>query len=244
MTKRKRPTSGDGIDAESWRRRGQRAAEKVGFALPEGITMRRGPAAEGVAFYFRHRDLGELGRARVLDDGRGHGRFVGEVAGDEADPRTAKRAELLIPLIQQLHHVLDEAAGVAHVSNPPLPTPTPRTMTAEPRGEMPVKLMLCERCERPVARLIFAPPGTQRRGEFEDVARMTFPLCAEQPLPTWIIGPGNPLDILIVGDPMKVRSMVMPLWPERGELFESSPAQFNRTIKALQECHCAGVGDS
>ena len=90
-----------------WRRRGQRAAEKVGFALPEGITMMRGPASEGTTFYFRHRDLGELGRARVIGDGHEHSRFVGEVAGDEADPQTAKRAELFAPLIEQLQHVLD-----------------------------------------------------------------------------------------------------------------------------------------
>jgi hypothetical protein len=232
----KRSTMSEANNDATWRRRGQRATEKVGFALPEGITMKRGPASEGVAFYFRHRDLGQLGRARVIDDGHGHSHFVGEVAGDEADLQTAKRAELLGPLIEQLHHVLDEAAGVAHV--PASPLPKPRTITAEPRGDLPIKLMHCERCGKPVARLIFAPTGTHSRGEFEDVARMTFPLCAEQPLPTWIVGPGNPADILTAADPMEIRSMVMPIWPEHGELFESSPSQFNRTIRALQDSHC------
>lgn len=221
----------------TWRRRGQQAAEKVGFVLPEGITMKRGSASDGAAFYFRHRDLGELGRARVIDDGHGHNRFVGEVMGDEADPQTAKRAELLVPLIERLHHVLDEAAGVAHVPAPPLPMP--RTMTSEPRGGVPIKLMHCERCGKPVARLIFAPTGTHSRGEFEDVARMTFTLCTVQPLPTWIVGPGNLVDILTAADPMEIRSMVMPIWPEHGELFESSPSQFNRTIRKLQDSHCA-----
>jgi hypothetical protein len=221
---------------EAWRRRGQRAAEKVGFALPEGITMRRGPTPEGVAYYFRHRELGELGCARIVDDGRGHSRLVGEVVGDEADPQTTKRAELFAPLYEQLHHVLDEAAGVAHVPAPPLPMP--RTMTSEPQGRLLVKLMPCERCGEPVARLIFAPPGTHSRSDFGDVARMTFPLCAEQPLPTWIVGPGNPVDVLTGTDPMEIRSMVMPIWPEHGDLFESSPSLFNGRIKALQDSHC------
>lgn len=221
----------------AWRRRGQRAAEKIGFALPEGVTMKRGPASEGVAYYFRHRDLGELGRARIVDDGHGHSRLVGEVAGDEADPLTTKRAELFAPLYQQLHHVLDEAAGVAHTPAPPLPMPRP--IASEPRGELTIKLMSCERCGNPVARLIFAPLGTQSRGDFEDVARMTFPLCAEQPLPTWIIGPGDLGDVLAGVDPMKIRSQVMPIWPEHGALFESSPSRFNRTIRALQDSHCS-----
>ncbi|UJJ53034.1 hypothetical protein [Rhodanobacter denitrificans] len=221
---------------EAWRRRGQRAAEKVGFALPEGVTMKRGPAPDGVAYYFRHRELGELGRARIVDDGHGHSRLVGEVAGDEADPQTAKRAELFAPLYEQLHHVLDEAAGVAHVPAPP--SPMPRKMTSAPRGGLTIKLMHCERCGKPVARLIFAPTGTHSRGEFEDVARMTFPLCAEQPLPTWIVGPGNPVDVLTGTDPMEIRSLVMPIWPEHGALFESSPSQFNRSIQALQDSHC------
>lgn len=221
----------------AWRRRGQRAAEKVGFALPKGVTMKRGPASEGVAYYFRHRDLGELGRARIIDDGHGQSRLVGEVAGDEADPETAKRAELFAPLYEQLHHVLDEAGGVAHVPAPTLPTP--RTMASEPHGGLTIKLMHCERCGNPVARLIFAPLGTQSRGDFEDVARMTFPLCADQPLPTWIVGPGNPLDVLTGTDPMDIRAQVMPIWPGHGALFESSPSRFNRTIQALQDGHCA-----
>ncbi len=228
---------GESNTEAAWRRRGQRAAEKLGFALPEGITMRRGPASEGVVYYFRHRELGELGRARIVDDGHGHSRLVGEVVGDEADPQTAKRAELFAPLYEQLHHVLDEVAGVAHVPAPPLPMPW--AMTSEPRGGLTVKLMHCERCGNPVARLIFAPLGTQSRGDFQDVARMTFPLCAELPLPTWIVGPGNPVDVLTGTDPMEIRSLVMPIWPEHGALFESSPSQFNGTIQALQRSHCA-----
>ena len=125
---------------------------------------------------------------------------------------------------------------MAHV--PGSPSPLPKVMTAEPRGDLPIKLMHCERCGKPVARLVFAPTGTHSRGEFEDVARMTFPLFSEQPLPKWIVGPGNPVDILTATDPMEVRSMVLPIWPEHGELFESSPSQFNHTIQALQKSHC------
>jgi len=223
-------------DAEAWRLKGQKAAKRIGYELPDGISMSRGPASDGVAFYFRHRDLGELGRVRLLDDGRGHGRLLGEVAGTPGDPMTAKRAELLAPLVQQVHHLLDEVAGVAHRPGGMLAQPGP--VVDEPRGGFQVKLLGCDRCERPVARLIFAPPGTSSPGDFEDVARLTFSLCAEEPVPTWIVGPGNPLDILTQDDPMKVRSLVMAVWPERGALFESTPGQFNETTSALQASHC------
>lgn len=224
--------------ADQWRSQGQRAAEKIGYKLPEGITMTRGPAVEGVAFYFHHPELGELGRVRVVDQGDGHGRLLGEVAGEPDDPKTSERAKHLGPLIQQVHHLFDEAAGVPHRAVKVAPT---GLVTQEERGGLQIKLLECNRCEHPVARLIFAPPETIAQADFEDIARLTFRICSEVQVPTWIVGPGDVGDILTEPDPMDVRSSVMQIWPNRSDLFRSSPSKFNDRIEALQEAHCGKV---
>ncbi len=222
---------------EAWREKGFRAAQKIGYKLPAGITMTRGPASSGIAYYFRHNEFGEIGRARLIDAPGGGGRLLGEVAGEPNDPLMPKRLELLGPLIRQLHHVLDESAGVPH--QPSQGLSPPHQMTHESAGVLQVKVMYCETCDAPVARLVFAPPGTQTSADFMDVARRSFAICNELALPTWIVGPGNEQDILTKIDPMDIRSTVMQIWPEYGDRFESSPAEFNATVEALQQNHCA-----
>lgn len=229
-------TNNDPNADEAWRDKGYRAAQKIGYKLPAGITMTRGSAPSGVALYFRHVELGELGRARVVDSPAGGGRLLGEVAGDQDDPLTATRAEMLGPLVRQLHHVLDEAAGVRHRPGKGL-TP-PFNTSQEPAGGLMVKLLRCETCEAPVARLIFAPPETQTSADFQDVARRVFPICVELKVPTWIVGPGNAHDMLTQTEPMNIRSRVFQIWPEHGPMFDSSPAEFNPTVDALQRAHC------
>ena len=226
----------DGDSEEAWSEKGYRAAQKIGYKLPAGITMTRGSAPSGVAFYFRHVELGELGRARIVDNPAGGGRLLGEVAGDQDDQLTATRAEMLGPLVRQLHHVLDETAGVPHRPGKGL-TP-PFNTSQESAGGLMVKLLQCETCESPVARLIFAPPQAHTIGDFKDVARRTFAICSQLQLPTWIVGPATEKDILTLGDPMNIRSTVMQIWPKHGPMFVSSPAEFNRTVDALQQTHC------
>lgn len=112
-------------------------------------------------------------------------------------------------------------------------------MTHESAGILPGESHVLQTCDAPVAQLVFAPPGTQTSADFMDVARRSFAICEELALPTWIVGPGNEQDILTNIDPMDIRSTVMQIWPEYGDRFESSPAEFNATVEALQQNHCA-----
>lgn len=230
----------DDFDAEAWRDKGRKAADTIGFKLPTGITMRRGPASAGVAFYFRHHELGDLGRVRLVDDGAG-ARLLGEVAGEPEDPMTARRAELMAPLVGQVHHLLDEVAGGPHRASKA--AAKPHDFLQERADDLLVKVMRCDHCDAPVARLVFAPPEAHTVADFEDVARRAYQICAELPLPTWIVGPGKVEDILVQDDPMNVRSTVMKIWPERGQRFESSPALFNQTVHELQRSHCHAPGN-
>lgn len=235
MTSRKRRNAGHLVLRE------QRAAHSTeipgGLELPEGITVERGPSSGGPAYYFRHSKLGELGRVRVLDLGGGQGRLIGEVAGEPNDPSTEQRAALMAPLIHQVHHLFDQAAGIPHQPGEVKPL---GPVTQEDRGGLEVKVLECDTCSAPVARLIFAPPGTADDADFADVERLAFSICSALPLPTWIVGPGDVVDILTKDDPMDVKSKVRQVWPVRGELFSMSPKDFNPTLDALQQGHCAG----
>ena len=220
--------------------RGQRTASSTeipaGLKLPDGITVERGPASGGPAYYFRHSKLGELGRVRVVDTGGGQGRLIGEVAGEPNDPSTEQRAALMAPLIHQVHHLFDETAGIPHHPREVKPL---GPVAQEDRGGLEIKVLECNKCAAPVARLIFAPPGTSGHADFADVERLTFSICSAMQLPTWIVGPGDVVDILTKDDPMDVQSDVMQVWPVRGELFSMSPKNFNPTLETLQANHCS-----
>lgn len=207
-----------------------------GLNLPSGITVERGPSSGGPAYYFRHSKLGELGRVRVVDLGGGQGRLIGEVAGEPNDPSTEQRAALMAPLIRQVQHLFDDAAGIPHYAGE---VKALGPITQEDRGGLEIKVLECDSCGAPVARLIFAPPGTAGDADFADVERLTFSICSEVQLPTWIVGPGDVVDILTKADPMDVKSDVMQVWPVRGELFSMSPKDFNPTLDALQARHCS-----
>ena len=229
----------DEFDSEErLREKGYLAAKKLGYKLPPGVTMTRGPSSDGVAFYFRHEEIGELGRVRLVNVPNSTGaRLLGEVVGQPNDPMTTKRATMLEPLVQQLHNVLDEVAGVPH--RPTKGLNQPHQTTQEPAGSLMVKILRCESCDTPVARLIFASPETKTIADFHDVERRAFTICSQFDVPTWIIGPGNAIDVLTKSNPMNIRSTVMQIRPEVGDLFESSPSVFNQTLSALEHNHCA-----
>ena len=105
-------------DSAAWGEWGIQAAQRIGFELPEGTTMNRGPASEGVAYYFDNQDLGSIGRVRVINDGTGHGRLLGEVHGSQDDPLFSARVERLAPLVRLVHKLLTETAALSDSSSP------------------------------------------------------------------------------------------------------------------------------
>ena len=82
-----------------------------GFHLPPDVSFRKERLSYGWAYVFRHTQLGNLGRLVLQGrpDGRTH--LTGEVAGDPADPMTAKRAAIFKPLGLELAQKFDRATG-------------------------------------------------------------------------------------------------------------------------------------
>ncbi len=199
-----------------------------GFSLPNDVSFRKERMGSGWAYVFRHTQLGNLGR--IVLSGRSDGRthVTCEVAGDTGDPMTEKRAAIFKPLGMQIARQLDIATGGTGedqwVDPPPRVSESPKRVAT--------KLMQCERCEANVALLIFADDAKDRGG-LEDYARMMYPKVAELNVPAWVIGPpiesepkpDSPADILKV-------------WPEREEVSQLRPDEFNPIIEELATTHC------
>src|SRR3954469_6053376 len=105
-----------------------------------------------------------------------------EVAGDPADPMTAKRAAIFKPIGMEAAEKMATATG---------PLPPGSVVEALPRPPETLEVieskhMQCERCDAMVAMLIFAPDATDP-GRFEDYARKMDPRYASLNLPTWNI---------------------------------------------------------
>src|SRR5436305_9646398 len=68
------------------------------FRLPLGVSMQQEPIPAGSAYVFRHAELGLLGRLVLQSLPSGYCQILCEVAGDPADPMTAKRWQVLEPV--------------------------------------------------------------------------------------------------------------------------------------------------
>ena len=205
------------------------------FELPAEVTMSKRLTPHGTAYVFRHHVLGQLGRVVLKDRPTGGCNVTCEVAGDPADPMTARRLEIFEPIGLG---IVRQLGGDAH---PRLGASTPfRQRTPEPAGIAESKALLCDRCEAVVALLVFAPEaaGGGESGHLEDVARLMYPHYSELGVPTWIIGPAALNDIQS-RPPEDVPSNVLQVWPIRGDLERLSSRQFNPRTQLLQRTHCS-----
>src|SRR3954454_15338778 len=141
------------------------------FELPSEVSFAKERLPGGWAYVFQHRTLGLLGRILLQDSGDGRSRVTCELAGDPADPMTAKRAEVFKPLGLELAHRLESRAGTVPeaLAAPPPPQPSPSRELVESQ------VIPCDRCGTAVAMLIFAPEATTDPGQLEDYARKMFP---------------------------------------------------------------------
>src|SRR3954447_4115063 len=198
------------------------------FELPPEVSFAKERLGDGWAYVFRHQGLGLLGRVLVQDTRDGHCRVTCELAGDPADPMTAKRAEVFKPLGLGLAHRLESRAGTVPEAEaaPPPPQPPPSRELVESR------VIPCDRCGRVVAMLIFAPEATDP-GRFEDYARKMFPEYTRLDVPTWIIGPARG-----TGPPPDRPADILQVWPTRAPVERLRPAEFNPVIERLATGHC------
>lgn len=177
---------------------------------------------------FRHRVLGALGRILLQDTDGGHCHISYDVAGDPADPMTARRAAIFEPLARDIARQMDAAmgpspaAGLFRVPEPP----------QEPKEVIESQVIPCPRCGMPVAMLIFAPTGTDT-GRLEDFARLMYPEYTRLNVPSWVIGPA-----LGYGPPMDRPADIVKVWPTREPTQRLPPAQFNPLLDRLMAAHC------
>jgi hypothetical protein len=198
------------------------------FRLPRGVSMHKEPLPSGCAYVFRHTELGLLGRLVLHGLPSGHCQVSCEVAGDPADPLTARRRAVLEPVTTELVRRLD--AQTSTVQGVPWGTPPP---TPPPPGRLiKNKLMQCEQCDAGVALLIFADEAMDHGG-LEDYARLMYAQIQATNLPTWVIGPPQ-------GDaPLSERPAdMLKVWPRREPVRRLRPDEFNPIIAALARAHC------
>jgi hypothetical protein len=200
------------------------------FRLPPDVTVTRQTVADGVAYVFRHQQLGLLGQLIATEHPDQQTLLTAEVAGDPADRMTAARRALLEPLVEQLEARLLQQLGRDLPPRPRRP-PTP-VQPSGPRHRIPAQLLQCQRCHAAVGHLIFVEDPSLT---LEDHARLMYQRIQELQLPTWIIGPPpRP------GEPPDQDAEILKVYPVREPPRRLSPAAFHALIDPLTEQHCDG----
>ena len=178
-----------------------------------------------MVYTLRHREWGMLGRIRVEARPEGGSYFTSEVAGDPADPSTARRATVFAPIASAVVAYFETMSGVASPREPP-------PMPANPGSWLESELLQCKACHAWVAFLTFVPAvGDTTR--IEDYARQLYPSLVRWNVPSWIVGP-----------PQESRSAkddvadITPVWPVRGPSARMTRASFDAVLDRLQDGHC------
>lgn len=197
----------------------------VTFRLPKDVSTEKEILPDGTAYTLRHRELGMLGRIRVQARAEGGSHFTSEVAGDPADPSTARRAAVFAPIANAVVAHFETMSGVAPPREPP-------PMPANPALWLESELLQCKACHAWVAFLTFVPEVGDT-AHIEDYARQLYPSLEHWNVPSWIVGP-----------PRKVPSAkhdvadIVPVWPVRGPCKKMTRAAFEAVLDDLQTTHC------
>ncbi len=107
-----------------------------GFHLPPAVSMQKEQLPSGWAYVFCHAELGLLGRLVLQGLASGHCQVSCEVAGDPADPLTAKRRAVLEPVTTALVRRLEAQTGTVQDSRE-MPGVMPLPRSPRPQGPCP-----------------------------------------------------------------------------------------------------------
>ena len=199
------------------------------FQLPPDISYHQEQFPNGVAFNFRHAQLGDLGRILLQERPDGQTQIICEVVGDPNDPMTAKRAAIFKPIGTELSNQLDAAF---RVGGQPTDNENPYPAGQPPKSieKIASKLIPCLKCGRPAALLIFADYAQDIAG-LEDYARLMYPKIVELNVPTWVIAPPERMGRDAPANILKVH-------PKREPICKLTPDEFNQKLDKITASHC------
>lgn len=204
------------------------AARKNPLVLPEGISFDKQSLPNGKwAFVFRHIELGELGRIFLIPHPSGQTQIVSEVSGDEDDPITETRKQVLEPISKMVMDKMTKICGDGEGA--------PVTY-ASPKQYQTVKTMVypCEQCNKPTALLVFAEDA-DTSGELEDYARVMHSKILEFNVPTWIIGQES--ENYVDGEDIR-KSLTLKIHPTRQKAIFMTPDDIMDQVDSLMASHC------
>ena len=196
------------------------------FELPPEIKLTKKQLPYGFVYEFHHNSMGQLGRMVLEDDVIGQCRITSEVSGDPDDPMTAKRLKILQPLTKKISEMMGQHCGDGIKGIPTF------SRSTEEKETLAIKIDQCEKCDKPIALMIFAEKD--ELAELESYARKMYQKYSKDNLPTYIIGP-----MIDDGGPEEnMPAKIMKVWPKRSPVKEMRPDEFNQKIKFLADNHC------
>ncbi len=197
------------------------------FNLPPDISFSQTILPEGyMAYIFRHKSLGELGRLVITPLGD-QCQFNIEVVGDSDDPMTQTRREIIEPILKELSSKVANQVGEGK-------GPVQKYDTTPQQHKIASQVFPCNKCGRPTGMMIIAPQA-KTAGELEDYARIMYPKVKEMNVPTWVIGYKNEIEN---SGELLGSSLTLKIWPKRGEAYISLSTEFNAIIDTLMSEHC------
>lgn len=196
--------------------------------LPKDVAMHKDLTLDGnVAFVFRHKQLGELGKMIIVPQANGQTRWDSCITGDPDDPMTNKRRAIIEPLFKALCQRADELFG----SSPAQPS-TYRQQ--EEKHLVKSIVMPCEKCGAVTAMLIMS--GADTEDELEDHARIMFAKVKELNVPTWVLGYEK--EVTDINGKKCGEALVLKIWPEREAAKIMLSTELDPILDELMDTHC------
>lgn len=202
-------------------------AQKL-FSLPPEVTSQQKVLPDGeIVYIFRHVSLGELGRILILPHPGNQTQFVCEVCGDEDDPMTQTRREMLEPVMHGILDMMEKTLGVGEGTSLPFSLQKEQSVVKS-------EIMPCHHCGAPTAMMIIVE-NAFTVDRLEDHARLMYAKFKELNIPTWIVGTEK--KVCIDGEWMG-ESLVLKVWPKRELAKIMRSSELNQQLKELMQRHC------
>lgn len=167
-----------------------------------------------------------MGRIVVMGLPNGETKFNCELSGGPDDPMHEHRKAIFEPLSLEVMAFVESQLGK-------------KGRDVKPEGEVKGtgqviahRAILCDKCDKPTAFLIFAKEW-KTEGDLENAARLMYDQIQRLNVPAWVIG-----EISGAGNPINNSTVIKKVCPQREPMFEASPSKFNLMLEALDQEHC------